>query len=263
MHDGFVFNLDPVLLQIGPLQIRYYGLIFATMIYIGFIIWRHQMIMGGHSKELAERFFIWGVMAIVAGARLGQCFFYESSRYLADPISIFYIWKGGLSSHGATIGLLIALALFALINRLSVIEIFDRFSMPAAVGVTMVRLGNFFNSEIVGRATDVPWAVKFVRYGGGKVARHPSQLYESALGFFLILLLCFTNRWVGKEKCPLGLMSGLFLSVYFFGRFMIEFTKEYLVFKDSFLTMGQYLSIPPFLLGIGILVWSKLNVQNK
>lgn len=263
MSESFVFNLDPVLLRIGSIQIRYYGLIFATMICIGFIIWRHQMVAAGHTKEMAERFFIWGVIAVVAGARLGQCLFYEPSRYLADPLSVLYVWKGGLSSHGATLGLLIALTLFALLNRLRIIEVLDCFSIPAALGVTMVRLGNFFNSEIVGRATDLPWAVKFVRYDGGKVARHPSQLYESALGIFLIWLLYFISRRAGKGKCPPGLMSGLFLTVYFFGRFMIEFEKEYLVLKDSFFTMGQYLSIPPFLLGVGVLAWSWLIARGK
>ena len=263
MDGGFVFNLDPTLLRIGPLQIRYYSLIFATTIFIGYLIWRNQLRRGGYPNELAERSFLWGFIAIIAGGRLGECFFYRGSQYLADPISLLSIWKGGLSSHGVTLGLVIALSLFAVRNRLKIIEVFDRFSMSASVGAAMVRLGNFFNSEIVGRATDVPWGVKFIRYDGGEVARHPSQLYEFALGIFVLLVLFFADKWAGKEKRPLGLMTGLFFTVYFFGRFMVEFVKEYLVLKDSFFTMGQYLSMPPLLLGVFILIWSKLSTQNK
>jgi phosphatidylglycerol:prolipoprotein diacylglycerol transferase len=218
---------------------------------------------GGYPKELAERFFLWGFIAIIIGGRLGECCFYGGSRYLADPISILYVWKGGLSSHGVTLGLVIALITFAIRNNLKIIEVFDRFAMSAALGAAMVRLGNFFNSEIVGSATDVTWGVKFIRYDGGIVARHPSQLYEFALGIFVLLLLYFTDKRSGKENRPLGLMSGLFLTVYFFGRFMVEFVKEHLVLKNSFLTMGQYLSIIPFFVGVGILIWSKLNNQSK
>jgi phosphatidylglycerol:prolipoprotein diacylglycerol transferase len=218
---------------------------------------------GGYPKELAERFFLWGFIAIIIGGRLGECCFYGGSRYLADPISILYVWKGGLSSHGVTLGLVIALITFAIRNNLKIIEVFDRFAMSAALGAAMVRLGNFFNSEIVGSATDVTWGVKFIRYDGGIVARHPSQLYEFALGIFVLLLLYFTDKRAGKENRPLGLMSGLFLTVYFFGRFMVEFVKEHLVLKNSFLTMGQYLSIIPFFVGVGILIWSKLNNQSK
>ena len=142
MDNGFIFNLDPVLLRIGPLQIRYYGLIFATMIYIGFIIWRHQMTRGGYPKKRAERFLTWGFIAIIVGGRLGECIFYESSRYLTDPISILYVWKGGLSSHGVTLALLIALVFFAMRNRIGNLEKLDRLAMSASEGAAIVSLGN-------------------------------------------------------------------------------------------------------------------------
>ena len=263
MREGFVFNLDPVLFRIGPIQIHYYSLIFVTMLYIGFLLWRHQMIRGGYSKELAERPLIWAFVAIIFGGRIGACFFYKSSKYLADPISILYVWEGGLSSHGVLLGLMILGVIFALRNRLRILEVFDRFAMSALVGAAMVRLGNFLNSEIVGRATDLPWAVRFIRYDGGNVARHPSQLYESALGVFVLLVLCFADKRAGKEKRPPGLISGLAFTLYFFGRFMVEFLKEPHVLKDSSLNMGQHLSIPLFFLGVVILIWSKRNSQNR
>ncbi|MDJ0765289.1 MAG: prolipoprotein diacylglyceryl transferase [Myxococcota bacterium] len=260
MDHGIVFNLDPTIVRLGPLQLRYYGIIFATMLYIGFIIWRRQMLRGGYAVEIAEKFLMWGVIAVLAGARLGHCLFYEPERFLKDPITILYVWKGGLASHGATIGLVIALVWFARRYKVPIIEVLDRFSMSAAVGAASVRLGNFFNSEIVGRETDVPWAVRFVRYDGGGVARHPSQLYEFFFGLLVLATLYLVDRIAGREKRPRGLLAGTFLVLYFLGRFLIEFVKEYqvdrLIEKESFLTMGQYLSILPFLCGVAMLVWA-------
>ncbi|MFO8071645.1 MAG: prolipoprotein diacylglyceryl transferase [Polyangia bacterium] len=243
--------------QVGPLQIRYYGVLFAGMLYIGFLLWRWQMIRGGHSPDLADRFLIWGVIAVLVGSRLGHVFFYEPSKYLADPVSILKVWEGGLASHGATIGLVAALVLFALVYKVRILEVLDRFSMPSAVGAAAVRLGNFLNSEIVGRETDLPWAVRFVRYDGGAVARHPSQLYEFLLGMGVLFSLWIADRAAGREKRPLGLLAGLFLTIYFTGRFFVEFVKEYqsLDGSESFLTMGQYLSIVPLAAGIVLLAW--------
>ncbi len=266
--DAFIWNLNPTIAKFGPLQLRYYGIIFASMLYIGFILWHRQMRRGGHSSDVADRFLIWGVIAVLAGSRLGHCLFYEPARYLKDPIQILYVWKGGLASHGATIGLVIALVLFARKYKLPIIEVLDRFSMSAAVGAAAVRLGNFFNSEIVGRATDVAWAVRFPRHDcdgpnlcEAAVPRHPSQLYEFTLGMFVLLVLYLADRFAGREKRPRGLLAGLFLVVYFAGRFTVEFVKEYqvdeLIDNESFLTMGQYLSIIPFVCGIALLAWGK------
>lgn len=270
MDQGFIFNLDPTIVQLGPLQLRYYGIIFASMLYIGFLIWRHQMLRGGHSLEVAEKFLIWGVIAVLVGSRLGHCFFYEPERFLSDPITILYFWKGGLASHGATIGLVVTLILFARKYHLSIMETLDRFSMSAAVGAAAVRLGNFFNSEIVGRPTDVPWAVRFPRHDchsaqlcEAAIPRHPSQLYEFFFGLFVLLSLYLADRFTGREKRPRGLLAGMFLTLYFAGRFMIEFVKEYqvddLIASRSFLTMGQYLSIIPFACGLVVIGWSLKN----
>ncbi len=269
--DAFVWNLDPTIFRLGPIQLRYYGIIFASMLYIGFLLWRWQMLRGGHSLEVAEKYLIWGVIAVLAGSRLGHCLFYEPARYLSDPITILYVWKGGLASHGATVGLVIALVLFSLKYKLPIMEVLDRFSMSAAVGAAAVRLGNFFNSEIVGRETDLPWAVYFPLHDchrasmcDAAVPRHPSQLYEFALGMFVLFSLYMADRIAGREKRPRGMLAGLFLVLYFAGRFFVEFVKEYqvdeLIEGESFLTMGQYLSIIPFVCGVGMLVWAKKNV---
>jgi prolipoprotein diacylglyceryl transferase len=272
--DAFIWNLNPTILHLGPLQLRYYGIIFATMLYIGFVIWKHQALRGGYSAELADRYLMWGVIGVLAGSRLGHCFFYEPERYLADPITILYFWKGGLASHGATIGVIISLVAFALKYKKGVLETLDRFTMSSAVGAAAVRLGNFFNSEIVGRKTDVPWAVIFPRHDCGTeelcaaaVPRHPSQLYEFTFGLFVLLTLYLADRFAGREKRPLGMMTGIFLSLYFLGRFFVEFVKEYqvdrLIEGDSFLTMGQYLSIIPFTCGVVVLGWSIVNARRQ
>ncbi len=254
---AFVFDLDPVLFHLGPFTVRYYGLVFVLTLVTAFWFWRRQMLRGGHSPALADKFIAWGAIATIAGARLGHCLFYEPQTYLRDPLRILFIWEGGLASHGATIGLILALFLFARRHKLRVLEVMDRFTMSAAVGAAGIRLGNFLNSEIVGRATDVPWAVRFTHYSDdGAVARHPSQLYEFALGLGVLLALVLADRWAGKEKRPLGLMTGLFLTLYFAARFFVEFFKEFQTPWERVLTMGQMLSILPFLAGVGLLLWA-------
>ena len=256
MSAFMVWDFDPVLLRLGSLEIRYYGVVFAITILIAFTVWQKQMERGGHSRQLADRFFLWGLVGLIVGARLGHCFFYNAERYLSDPITILYFWKGGLASHGATVGLLVSLILFARKQKLSLLEVTDRFSMPAAIGAAGIRVGNFLNSEIVGRPTDVAWAVKFVRFERHPVPRHPSQVYEFALGLLVLAILVWADRRTGRESRPLGLLSGLFLTFYFAGRFLVEFVKEFHSLKDSTLTMGQYLSILPFLAGVALVVWS-------
>lgn len=265
--DAFVWNIDPTIAHLGPFQLRYYGIIFASMLYIGFLIWRKQALRGGYSAELADRYLMWGVVGVLAGARLGHCLFYEPERYLADPITILYFWKGGLASHGATVGVILSIVFFSLKFKLGVLETLDRMTMPSAVGAAAVRLGNFFNSEIVGRKTDVAWAMRFPLHDchtlepcAAAVPRHPSQLYEFFFGLFVLLTLYLADKAAGKEKRPVGMMTGIFLGMYFFGRFMIEFVKEYqvdkLIEENSSLTMGQYLSIIPCAFGVSILIWS-------
>jgi len=286
LSDAPIFNLDPVLVHLGPLQLRYYGLIFAAMLYIGFVLWRWQMLRGGHKPEIADKYLIWGVIAVLLGSRLGHCLFYEPETYLADPIRILKFWEGGLASHGATVGLVIAMLLFSIKHKLRFLEVLDRFSMSACIGAAAVRLGNFLNSEIVGRVTDVPWALRFPRHDCGRLdlceeifhnakilpednpewarliehtpARHPSQLYEFALGIFVLVALYLADRWAGREKRPIGLLASLFLVLYFAGRFCVEYVKDYqggALETGQGLTEGQILSILPFFVGALLLGW--------
>jgi len=291
--DHPLWNIDPTLLQLGPLGIRYYGVIFAVGILLGYHLWRRQMARGGHDGEIADRFLVWGVFAVLIGSRLGHCFFYEYEYYLKHPLRILYIWTGGRASHGATVGLIVTLAWFARKYRYNAVEVMDHIAMSATMGAIFVRLGNFMNGEIVGKEFHGAWAVRFQRYveinqavyeaGHGPLAwaafplpRHPSQLYEAAGAFVVFLVLYLLDRRL-KENRPRGLMAGLFLIGYFTFRFLVEFVKEFQslgrivadpvkhvlhVEPTAGLTMGQFLSVPFILLGIGFVVWSLRTRQS-
>ncbi|MFP4105992.1 MAG: prolipoprotein diacylglyceryl transferase [Phycisphaerae bacterium] len=254
------FNLDPVLFELGFLELRYYGLIFAITLLLAFLLWRWQMRRGNYPRVLAENFLIYGVLATIVGARLGHVIFYEPGKYFSDPVQILYFWEGGLASHGATIGLVIALLLYCRRWKLPILETCDRFAFSAAIGSAGIRLGNFLNSEIVGRAWDGPWAVIFVRHdrltGEPLTPRHPSQLYEFAMGLMVLGILVLIDRMTGKEKRPLAMLTGAFLTLYFGGRFVVEFFKAYQTLTPGGLTMGQVLSIIPVFIGAGLLIWS-------
>lgn len=257
----FTWNIDPALFHLGSYELRYYSLIFVAVFLGGHALLRWQIMRGGGDEEDASDFFVYGVLAVLIGARLGHVIFYDYEKALADPIWILKIWTGGLSSHGAVVGLLFAMWLFTKRKGISYVEGMDRFVFAAALGATLVRVGNFFNSEIVGRVTNQTWGVRFPRYDQSPDApyRHPTQLYEVALGLAVLGLLYLIDKAAGKEKRPRGLMVSCFFILYFGGRFFIEFFKEKQVesLENAMgITMGQALSIPCFALGVVGLVIS-------
>jgi len=252
--DGFIWNFDPVAFRLGPLKVHYYGLLIGCVLVIGYYLWNWQMRKAGYDPDEVAAFpFYIGILAVV-GARLGHCFFYAPAYYLAHPLAIIEVWKGGLSSHGAAIGILGAILFYSRIKKIPLSLILDSNSFVAALIATLVRIGNFLNSEIVGRVTDLPWCVRFIRFqDGGKYCRHPSQLYEAGFGLMIFIGLLLLERKRGKRRPP-GLMSALFMVAYFSCRFFVEFVKEHHVLPPTAsLTMGQYLSIPFFLLGLYLL----------
>jgi phosphatidylglycerol:prolipoprotein diacylglycerol transferase len=247
------------------IELRYYSLLFVVVFLVGYAFLNWQIRRGGGGVDEAGDFIVYGVVGVLAGARLGHVLFYDLEKAMDDPIWIFKIWTGGLSSHGATVGLIIAMYLFTKVRHIPFLEGSDRFSFSAATGATLVRIGNFFNSEIVGRETHADWGVRFPRYdcppvkGPDCVAplRYPTQLFEGGLALFTLIVLLVADRVMGKEKRPRGALISLFFAVYFTGRLGVEFTKEYQVaaLEGSF-TMGQYLSLVPALLGWWGLWWS-------
>jgi phosphatidylglycerol---prolipoprotein diacylglyceryl transferase len=254
-----IFRFDlPVF---GSVALRWYGLLFASGFVLGQIILTRMY----RAEKIAEKWVdvitLYMIVGTVVGARLGHCLFYEPEVYLKDPIRILKVWEGGLASHGATIGILLALYLYSRKFRFDYLWVLDRIVIVVALGGALIRLGNLMNSEIVGKATDVPWAFIFVRNQEfAQVPRHPAQLYEAISSFviFLALLWLWRQR---KELTPRGRIFGLFVVVLFSLRFLYEFLKEPQVgFEESMaLNMGQILSIPLILAGLYILIRSYQN----
>jgi len=260
----FVWDPNPEIIRIGAFAIRYYGLLFVVVFIGGFYFLRWQMMRVGWREEDVSDFVIPGMLAVIIGARLGHVIFYEPKYYFSNPVEIIKFWKGGLASHGATIGLILAGLWYSRKKGMSMAEFGDRFSFSAATGASLVRLGNFFNSEIVGRVTDQTWGVKFPLCHEDRGLpldqvpyRHPSQIYEFLMGAAILGILLLVDRRL-KEKRPRGFLISLFLVLYFLARFIVEFFKEFQgdVREWHGLTMGQLLSVPLLLAGIAWMVWS-------
>lgn len=254
--DCWKWDADPVIWH-GPIDLRWYSLCFVGVFLVGWAILRWQMKRGGHKAEWAADFIIWAMAGVVIGGWLGHHFFYRFDKVLENPAILLSFTRGirGLSSHGSTVGLILVLYLFGRKHGISMWEMIDHFSFSACIGATLVRVGNFFNSEILGRPTDLPWAVCFLRKDTPPIPRHPSQLYEALLGLVVLGLMLLVDRWAGKEKRPMKLMGGCFMAIYFAFRFVVEFFKDHQALSSSSaLTMGQYLSIPFCAFGIILIV---------
>ncbi|MDR2442706.1 MAG: prolipoprotein diacylglyceryl transferase [Deltaproteobacteria bacterium] len=256
-----VWDLDPVLVVIpwGGLAIRYYGLIFSIVFLGGFLLFYWQTLRGGGTVDQAYAVILPGFIGLVLGARLGHVFFYNFEYFSQNPGQIIRIWQGGLTSHGAAVGLALALWYYAHRQKLNFLIVSDRFVFSAALGAGLVRLGNFLNSEIVGKVTDAFWAIRFPLYDQLPPEltppRYPSQLVESAMGLSILGLLIMFDRLLGGNRRPKGVLSALFLVLYFTGRFLVEFLKERQgPTDDLFLSRGQLLSLPAVAMGL-ILAW--------
>ena len=254
--EHFIWNVSPIAFSFGSLRVFWYGILFASAILAGlqFMKWVYKL--EGKNEEDLESMFLYITIGIVVGARLGHCLFYDPSYYLANPMKIFAVWEGGLASHGGGSGVILALYLFARKYKLGYLWLLDRVAIPTALFGFFVRMGNFMNSEIVGKPAEVSWAIVFERVD--MLPRHPAQLYEAAayLGIFLLLTFIYkTKRTILKN----GFIFGLFLTLLFTARFLIEFVKvKQADYDTSFLMMstGQALSIPFLIIGIVIMFWS-------
>ncbi|MEX2585737.1 MAG: prolipoprotein diacylglyceryl transferase [Balneolaceae bacterium] len=257
----FLFTGGPTIDTIGPIEPRWYGLMFATAFIFGYLLASRLMTVAGRTPEEVDRLLIYILIATVIGARLGHVVFYDLSFYLRNPELIPAIWRGGLASHGAAIAIIIAMWLYVKRTpRMTFYWLADRVVPSVAIGGMFIRIGNFFNSEILGTATDVPWAVIFARIDS--VPRHPSMLYES-LSTLVVLAAIMAIYYRYDKKPPEGSMFGSFLVLLFTGRFLIEFTKlHHSDFEAALiLNMGQWLSIPLVIFGAWLLLkkvdWGK------
>lgn len=253
----FVWDVSPVLISYGNFGIAWYGLLFATGFFLGFQIMRWVFLREEKSLNTLDRIFVYMVLGALVGARLGHCLFYDPAYYLANPLSILKIWEGGLASHGGTVGMLVAMYFYAKqTDNISFYWLLDRMTLPISLGSFFIRTGNFFNSEIIGIPTTVPWAIIFSRVDN--LPRHPAQLYEAVVYFLLFIILFIIYKKNG-EKIKHGFMMGLLMVIIFGSRFFIEFIK---MPQESFepllgLNMGQWLSIPFVILGILFIYFSK------
>lgn len=259
--DFFHWGPSPILLSLGPLQLRWYGLLFASGFVVGFYIMQKMYRLEGKDPENVDTLLTYMVAGTLLGARLGHCLFYEPDYYLSHPIEILKFWRGGLASHGAAIGIFSALYIYSKRHKDEpYLWLMSRMGVVVAGAGFFIRLGNFFNSEIVGVPSFFSWAIVFTRID--QIPRHPTQLYESISYLLIFAFLC---RLYFKSK---GLISpekllGWFFVLVFGVRFLLEFTKEY---QAAFavglpLRMGQLLSIPLVLAGLYFL-FKKDGGQN-
>lgn len=243
----FTWDVYPVF-DVGGVMIRWYSVIFAIVLVIGWLLTIWQFERGGRSEREANWYVFMAIAGVFVGGRLGHLLFYEFSAFVADPTRFFQFREGGMASHGATIGILLTAALFAWWRRIPFFDLTDRLAPAVAVGASLVRLGNLFNSEVVGRVTDQTWGVRFPYYDHSHELapyRHPTQIYEFVIGAVVLAVLLAVDRRLGEDR-PRGLLTALFFALYFSARFVVEFFKEYQVLpQGSLLTMGQWLSIIP------------------
>jgi phosphatidylglycerol:prolipoprotein diacylglycerol transferase len=251
---------DPVLVTIGPFAIRWYALAYICGILLGWLyaraLIRNENLWGGPAPMTVidyDDFILWVTLGIILGGRTGYVLFYNFSHFIANPIEIVQVWKGGMSFHGGFLGCVLAVVLFARHRGIPMLSLGDITCAVGPIGLFLGRLANFVTGELWGRPTDVPWAMVFP--GGGPLARHPSQLYEAGLeGIVLFIVLALLVR-AGALKRP-GLIIGAFAVGYAIARTFCEFFREpdvQLGFLWGGLTMGMLLSIPLFLVGLGFI----------
>lgn len=259
------WNVSPEIFRIGFFALRWYSLMFIFSFLSGYYITRKIYLQEKKPEKYVDEIFLYVFAGTILGARLGHCLFYDPVYYLSHPLEILMVWKGGLASHGAAIGILISLYLFARNKRdVTFLWTVDRVVIVVALSGFFIRLGNLFNSEIVGSPTDVPWAFIFPRYESNPVPRHPTQLYE-AIAYLIIFIILYRIYNRKREKTESGLLFGFFLVTIFGFRFFVEFFKEV---QESWeaalpLDMGQILSIPFVLIGLYLIFIAKPPAPQK
>ena len=249
-------QIDPVIFTVGPISLRWYGLMY--LIAFGLAWWlanrQAQKTTGLWTEQQVSDLLFVGFLGVILGGRVGYVLFYQFELFLSEPLYLIKIWTGGMSFHGGLLGVLLAMAWFAWRNNKSYLQLGDFVAPLIPLGLGAGRLGNFINAELWGRPSDVPWAVLFP--GAGPLPRHPSQLYEFALeGILLFGLIVLYRRF----NPPTGALGGLFLLGYGCARFYVEFYREpdaHLGVLSAGMSMGQWLSLPMILAGLGLIVFA-------
>ena len=256
------WDVNPEIFRIGDFAVRWYGLFFAFSFLFGYIIMDKFFKNENLTEGLLDKLTVYMALGTIIGARLGHCFFYEPGYYLAHPVEIIKIWHGGLASHGAAIGILIAVGIFSYKEKKGYFWTLDRIAVVVALSGFFIRMGNLMNSEIYGVETTLPWGFVFLR--NHEVApKHPTQIYE-ALAYLAIFILLYKIYWKKKGEHVEGSLIGLAIMLIFIARFFIEFLKEDQVPFEAKMTlnMGQSLSIPFILLG-AVIYFISLKINKR
>jgi prolipoprotein diacylglyceryl transferase len=261
---SILWDVKPEIFTIGSFSVRWYGLLFALGFLLGYYIVEKMFKKDGIKIEWLDKLFLYTMIATVVGARLGHVFFYGWEFYSQNPAEIIKVWRGGLASHGAAIGIIAALWFYSKkVSKKSILWILDYVVIPVALAGCFIRLGNLMNSEIIGIKTSVSWGFEFIRASidDPKAPRHPAQLYEAICYLISFGVLMFMY-WKTDAKQRSGMIFGAFLVMIFTARFFIEFIKENQeAFEEGMaLNMGQWLSIPFVLLGSYFVI---VNLKKK
>jgi len=257
-------QFDPIAFSLGPLAVRWYGLMYLAAFAAAWWLGIRRITAGERTagapltRAQFDDLLFAAIVGVILGGRLGYVLFYKPAYYAAHPLEVLAVWQGGMSFHGGFLGVLAAMLWFAQRQRMHWLAVADFTAPLVPLGIAAGRLGNFINGELWGRTSDVAWGMVF--RGAGPLPRHPSQLYQMALeGLALFALLW----WFSAKPRPRGQVSALFLVGYGVFRFLVEFARE----PDDFLgllalglTMGQWLSLPMIVAGLGLFAWSRKSV---
>jgi len=258
-------NIDPIAIHIGSGGIHWYGLMYVFgLLALWYFAGRRAAQPGsGWTKEEVGDIVFYGALGVILGGRLGYMLFYNLPHYIDHPLDALKIWQGGMSFHGGLLGVLLAMFYFGRKTGRTFFTVADFVAPWVPIGLGLGRLGNFINHELWGKVTDAPWGMVFRGPEAGPLPRHPSQLYQAALeGLALFVILWLFTR----KPRPTASVSGLFLIGYGVFRFAMEFVREpdvqlgYLAW--GWLTMGQVLSLPMILAGIGLMVWAERHAKR-
>ena len=259
-------QINPVALQLGPVAVHWYGLTYLAA-FLAFVVlgrlrlqhppYVHMQGDAAWKRADIEDILFYGVVGVIAGGRLGYCLFYQPAHYLANPLDVFKVWEGGMSFHGGMLGVLVAMVVSARVRQRSWLQVADVIAPCVPIGLAFGRIGNFINGELWGRFADpsLPWAMVFP-HSGSLMPRHPSQLYQFLLEGLLLFVLLW---WYARKERKEGQVAAMFLFGYGVFRFIAEYFREpdsYLGLLQLGLSMGQWLSLPMILGGLGLWLWA-------
>ncbi|WP_296990450.1 prolipoprotein diacylglyceryl transferase [Thalassospira sp. UBA1131] len=251
--------IDPIAISIGPIAIRWYALAYIAGLLLGwkYVVYYCTKTPNIMSKRDVDDLLFWATLGVILGGRLGYILFYNLDYYLDNPANILKVWQGGMAFHGGFMGVIVAIILFARKRNISILAVLDAAAVATPIGLFFGRIANFINGELYGRTTDVAWG--FVFPNGGPEPRHPSQLYEAALeGLILFVVLFILSRKAFVRHRP-GILGGTFVAGYGISRIIVEFFRQpdaQLGYLAGGITMGQVLSIPMVLAGVGCIVYA-------